>query len=393
MDSECSRKSVYRTLTNNKFSLGASALTGDIQFVFNSLEGLQDTVMRLVAPALSSANYALCKGWGYKALDRITYRIGNCPEQYQSGEQNLYQNMIDMPDQFSKEALYGFGGNPIIGGAGQTGDQLEAYVPLNFPWSRASSCGKPRPLPTDLLLSPVIIRINLKPAAQVVSVAPAAPAFSGSWSKMSLRFRQVVMEMKDNLLKNRTPASAVYSYPLKYYAQFDQVQALQGNGAKLTYNLTGFRNGRVKKILFFVTRDSLASDAQDNATYAMSDVEVRFNGDVMYQTEGAENGCWSLISARSPAVVSDSQLVWNGVNWSQTVRNNNYVVVDFAQVLDLQEEATTAIGGQKIDNAILNLQFACVDAQTDISHTYRLHSVYLYECTALFSMGSADLIW
>jgi hypothetical protein len=406
VDSECAKKSVYRALTNNRFTLSApsgSNPSGDIQFVFNSLEGLQDVVMRLVCPAAPFATntlVALCKGWGYRSIDRVTYRIGNLPEQYQSGSQILFQNLIDCPDQASKEALYALGGSPLIGGSAPSGDQLEAYVPLNFPWSKATSVGKPRPLPTDLLLSPVILRINLVPLGQIIS--SAGGVYTDGWASMSVRFRQVVMEMKDNLLKNRTPASAVYSLPLKYYAQFVQQTQVQQAGAgpggafpTQTYNLTGFRNGRIKKILFYVTRNPGGGDAIDNLTYAMRDVQLLFNGDVLYQTQGAESQCWSLISARSPPVVSDSVLVYSPTagQWQQTPINDNYLVVDLAQVLDTEHDATTAIGGLKIDNAILNLSFSCPAAGAEPAAQYRLNSVYLYECTGLFSMGSCDFVW
>jgi len=417
VDEHAGKKSVYRALTNNRFTLGLNNLTGDSALIFNSLQGLQGVLMKLSLPAQgvldwTGQDYAISSGWGAAAINRLTYRIGNLPEQYQIGSQVLVQNMLDQDNQSAKDALYELMGLPLVGGTNPAGDfaagsvKLDAFVPLNFPWYVATSRGTMRPLPTDLLMSPVIVRVQLNSLASILSgtttSSPAPSATSVNWAAGSVRFRQVMMERQDDLLKNRTSASAVYSFPLKYYAQLAQQQlivapvALQAN----TVNLVGFRNGRVKKIVLYCQDAAVSTSLTRNPNQfaPLNNVQLTYNGDIYYQTEGQESLAWSLMSATSPPVFANSSLVGapsNAAPTSFTIDtqdyNSYYTVIDLAQVQDQAMQATTAIGGLKVDNAVINLQLSVVGA--DGAKNFNLYAVYLYECTALFHQGSCDFIW
>ena len=417
VDEHSARKSVYRALTNNRFNLSFNNLTGDSAFIFNSLQGLQGVLMKLTLPDSGTlawaSGYAVSSGWGAAAINRLTYRIGNLPEQYQTGLQVLVQNMIDQDNQSAKDSLYALAGLPLVpaaaGGTNPAGDfapgsvKLDAFVPLNFPWYVATSRGTMRPLPTDMLMSPVIVRCQLNPLSSILSAITgiAAPSsLQTTWSQGSLRFRQVMMERQDDLLKNRTSASAVYSFPLKYYAQLAQTTSIPAaqSVSTNTYNLVGFRNGRVKKVVLWAQDNAVLSNAltrNPNEFATLNDVQLTYNGDIYYQTTGQEHLAWSLMSATSPPLFANQSLVPNASPPTAFSLNSqassSYVVIDLAQVEDQAHQATTAIGGLKVDNAVINLQLSIAGA--DGSKNYTLYAVYLYECTALFHQGSCDFIW
>jgi hypothetical protein len=88
VDEHAGKKSVYRALTNTRFNLGFNNLTGDSAFIFNSLQGLSQVLMKLSLPYQgvgggqldwAGAGYAISSGWGAAAINRLTYRIGNLP--------------------------------------------------------------------------------------------------------------------------------------------------------------------------------------------------------------------------------------------------------------------------------------------------------------------------
>jgi len=415
VDEHAGKKSVYKALTNTRFNLGFNNLTGDSAFIFNSLQGLSQVLMKLTLPAQgvldwTGSDYAIAAGWGAAAINRLTYRIGNLPEQYQTGSQVLVQNMIDQDNQSAKDYLFQLAGLPLLGSAGNADGtftagsvKLDAFVPLNFPWYVATSRGTMRPLPTDMLMSPVIVRVQLNPLSSILSRPAASAATSVNWADGSIRFRQVMMERQDDLLKNRTSASAVYSYPLKYYAQLTQTSLIPAATAPAvsTYNLVGFRNGRVKKIVLWAQNNKVVSDPytrNPNQFATLNNVQLTYNGDIYYQSTGQETLAWSLMASTSPPLIANTVLVPDSVAtptvFTLDPTDSYYVVIDLAQLHDQQYQATTALGGLKVDNAVVNLQLSVAGA-TGVAGDgdYTLNSLYLYECTALFHQGSCDFIW
>jgi hypothetical protein len=319
--------------------------------------------------------------------------------------------MLDQDNQSAKDYLYQLAGLPLIGAGpnasavgtfAQGSVLLDAYVPLNFPWYVATSRGTMRPLPTDMLMSPVIVRVQLNSLASVISKPAASASPAASWANGSVRFRQVMMERQDDLLKNRTSASAVYSYPLKYYAQLAQTSLIPAASAPSvsTQNLVGFRNGRIKKIVLWAQANSVLADANTrnpNQFATLNNVQLTYNGDIYYQSTGQETLAWSLMAATSPPLFANVSLVpdvpatpTNAFDVDQ--QDSYYVVIDLAQLQDQAMQATTAIGGLKVDNAVINLQLSIAGA-TGSGTDYTLNAVYLYECTALFHQGSCDFIW
>lgn len=393
-------KQAYPCVVNQRFvqqftNLGA----GTSQFIISPNQGVSDIVLYMRLPDEGSGGLTndasgsqLVEGWGYSLIKSVSVRYGSSAQYFFSGAQIWLQNFWDAETGPKRDQLAALGGNAVIGGAGVAGQ--EAFVYLNLPHNSPRADGKPLPFPSDLLVQPIVLTIELNP------IASAFIGVSGGGNgtlptvlaAAQMRVKQELMADSADLLARRVDMNThAYTFPLKYFPQQEvQVQIPQGStqaSAPVSVNLTGFRAGEVRNVLLWLTKAGDAAAFGPWYWQQMSNVTLTYNGEIFYQTSSSESQMWNLITDTKES----------GVNLAVPTAANagtlgpalsTWLDVPFAQVNVPYDKESKLVHGKPILNAVVNLSFTTPDASA-----YTLHAVYLYNASLLMSRGSSEYIF
>ena len=247
-----SEKQAYACVVNNRFrqqftNLGA----GTSQFVLSPAQGMSDIVLYFQMPADGTNNLTndasgnqLVEGWGNALIRTVSVRYGSSAQYFFSGGQVWMQNLWDCEDSRKMAQLANLAGNAVVGGQGVAGAQ--AFVYLNLPHCSPRADGKPLPFPSDLLVQPVIVTIELNniSSAFIGVTGGGNGTLPSQLGAAELQVKQEIMQDSADLLARRMDMNThAYSYPLKYFPQQETtIQIPAGStsaSAPNTVNLTG----------------------------------------------------------------------------------------------------------------------------------------------------------
>jgi len=193
--------------------------------------------------------------------------------------------------------------------------------------------------------------------------------------------------------------SVAYSFPTKAFYQ-NEIQVQVGGGGAVVPGvpvkhqvlLTGFRNGEVRSIFMWVTKNSDVSPAggapfvKNFTSYVLpKDIELLYNGTVYYRALGGSTQMWSLITTETPPVLQDTKLSIAGGAITATSTPANWVEIPFSQVYEQLSGSHMYIAGKLIQNAVVNLSLALPD-----NDAYTIHAVYSYNCAIMISDRQAE---
>ena len=388
-----SEKQAYPCVVNNKFvqqftNLGAGG--GTSQFVISPYEGVSDIVLSLTMGAMTdSTGTALPQGWGYSLIRQVSVRYGSSAQYYFTGAQIYLQNLVDAEDGMKRDQLATLGGNAVVSASagGLTGEQ--AYVYLNLPHNSPRADGKPLPFPSDLLVQPIVITVELNAPSSVIvqnSAANLAGVANAVLSFGQMQVKQELMQDSADLLARRVDMNShAYTFPLKYFPQQEVTINLASSANAQSVNLTGFRAGEVQKILLWMTKGSNTTANGPLSWVPISDVTLTYNGEIFFRADGTASQLWNLIGDTKSAGVNNYALAANA--WAADL--TTWVDVPFAQVNIPYDKEIKLVHGKPILNAVVNLSVKTPTADTD----YVLHAVYLYNASLLCSRGSAEYIF
>jgi len=403
------------TLVNNKFIQAfTSPNSGVNQLIFSPDQGVSDIICGFaLLPQSSGAdytNYALSRGWGYSFIKQIAVRYGGSSQYFFSGEQMLMQNVIDMQDAVSRDTLFELGGqacigiNPLASGSNDFNIQQVGYCYINLPHNTPNGDGlKMNPLPSELLRQPVLVQIELAQIQSVFSannfatnsVLPFAPV-SDAWFQV----KQVRMINSEDLLtSHHEPSKIAYTLPLKYFPQQEYILNVGNSGTKQV-NLTGFRNGGVRTIVLWCTKqeNTALSGAvprlyNDFLWYPPEETTLSINGEIYYRSKYKSSLLLDLANNKQPNRLSTTEYgIANGDIVPTTGGNTSeYVKVDFSQVNDAVFGVNMLVSGRSITNSIVNFQFNTPAGEN--SANWILHALYLYNSSLVFAGGNCEYVF
>lgn len=388
-------KQAYPCVVNQRFIQQFQNLTGGTsQFIISPNQGVSDIVLYLAMPAEGeygltndASGSQLVEGWGYSLIRSVSVRYGSSAQYFFTGAQIWLQNFWDSETGPKRDQLAALGGNPVIGGQGVAGS--EAFIYLNLPHNSPRADGKPLPFPSDLLVQPIVVTVELNPLASAfIAVAGGGNGtLPTQLAAGQMRVKQELMADSADLLARRVDMNThAYTFPLKYFPQ-QEVQIRCPNGGVQSVNLTGFRAGEVRNILLWLTKDTDAAAFGPWYWEQMSNVELTYNGEIFYQTSSIESQMWNLITDTKESGVNLA--VPTAANAATLgPRLSTWLDVPFAQVNVPYDKESKLVHGKPILNAVVNLRFTC--PTTD---NYTLHAVYLYNASLLMSRGSSEYIF
>jgi hypothetical protein len=401
-------KQAYPSVVNTRFVQNFTNLgQGSSQFVISPQGGVSDIILQFTTPlqGQSGADYtnlALNAGWGYALINRLSVRYGSSAQYFWSGPQMYLQNMLDAEINSKSDNLTTLGGASLTGtaaaSAGGCGGAT-AYVYLKLPHNSVRAAGKPLPFPSDLLVQPIVITVELfSPQAIVFAntsgVITTAPATLAS-AQMQVK-QEMLTDTSDQLARRVDMNTHAYTFPLMYFCQQEVQIPIAGSATSLTnsVNLTGFRAGEVKSIILWLT--PAANSTPGNATvgqsylpltwYPINNVVLTYNGEIFSRFDVGSAALWNLTTAEKVAAVSTTLRVVGG---TANAYSSPWVECPFAQVMVPKGRDAALIHGKPILNAVVNLQF---DVPA-LSTAYVLHAMYLYNSSLLCSRGSAEYIF
>ena len=385
----------YNTRYSQEFSNKSSGVS---VFVIPPNQGVRHALIVLgySAASLTSANgsYALERGWGYNAIQQVSFRIGGSSQYFLTGAQLLARNLRLCRTKEQRNSILSLGGSEVIStGTGSITTDQFAYIPVSV-WAAPGEDELGVPLPSDLLSQQVQLTCQLLPATQFwVNSASFSPQVLPPTAFDTAYFQVEQLEMKDRgmALANRVDMNThMYTMPLPTFDQQENIFQLATTAAVQPVVLTGFRAGEVKKIQCWLSKT--ADAANPLAWYLPKAITLLYAGLTYAVYNNGSSAIWNLMDGTAPAAVDQSKLAIAGTSpyaITSTPVLSQWVELPFAQPTGSDYEADVLVHGKEITNGIVNLQVTAPDG----SSAYTLHVVYVYNASVGFSKGSAELIF
>ena len=177
----------------------------------------------------------------YSLINRISVRYGSSAQYFWSGPQVFLQNLLDAENSVKADQLLKLGGTTVLGATLNTVPQT-AFVYLKLPHNSCRAVGKPLPFPSDLLVQPIVITVELYALnAIMLNLAAGNPAASAPSSLQSAQLQikqEGLTDTSDQLARRVDMNSHALTYPLPYFCQ-QETQILINQTGGQTASLTG----------------------------------------------------------------------------------------------------------------------------------------------------------
>jgi hypothetical protein len=337
----------------------------------------------------------LPRGWGYRALSNLSFRIGGSSQYFLTGEQMLARNMRLCRTQSQRDAMLQLGGAECKVAADFAVDQY-AYIPISV-FAAPSADGISMPLSGDLLAQQVQITAEIAPTSAFWVANPTVGTTVGNiptaFTTGTFQVEQLVMTDRAMSLANRVDLNThSYNMPLPDFDQQEVRIPLAASAAPQPVVLTGFRAGQVKKLQIWLTRDS---DTLNRSLWIKpQSVQVLYAGVIYSQYDNGSSAIWNLLDGTARSAAEHSRLAAGAVAGPMvsTPALSEWVELPFAQPTGNDYDGEVLVNGKEITNGIVNLQITA-PPPLNSADTYTLHVAYVYNCTASFSRGSCDLVF
>jgi len=407
------KQSIY-TIVDNRFKQALNNLRqGSSTFIISVDQGISDVLLAAKLPAAGSFNgfdvsyngLALPKGWLYDAINRVSVRYSGSSQYFWTGGQVRIENLREMPNPTTRDELLELGGAMMKAAADFTGDNLYAYAYINLPHNSPNgSLAKPNPFPSEMLSQPIVITVELNALPSLFSsilntgsVAQAPPSFENAYFQV----KQVHANDRGDLMVATTDRAKAYSFPTKCFYQNEITVPLNATTSEQAIQLTGFRSGEVRSIIFWITRDSDVNGDPDASGHFVKnytnfvlprDVQLLYNGTVYYDAEDTASQFWNLVSTETPSKLESSVLSVGGTLGSPTLvdtpASKSWVEIPFSQVYEQLSGSHMYVAGKSIMNAVVNLNLSLPEATA-----CTLHAMYSYNCVMMVADGSVSYVF
>jgi hypothetical protein len=386
----------YNTRFTQAFSNPGS---GTSTFIIPPGNGLKHIVIQLGYNAASLAtqtgNNALPTGWGYSAIQQISFRIGGSSQYFMTGQQLLAKVLRQVRTQTQAQALLNLGGNSVsqaavygTAGGGDFAVNQYAYVVVPV-WCMPGADGLNVPLPADTLAQQVQITCTLNPPSSFwINNGTAAPLPPASFDVATFQVEQLCMVDRGMAIANHVDLNThELLMPVIFDQQELQVAIPAGSNvlsSPFSATLTGFRSGQVKTIQCWLTKNT--DTANPLKWYAPAAVTVLYAGTIYANYNTGSSVIFNTLDGTKPPQVSTTALTINaGAAYGVASAQSQYCLLPFANPTGDDYSAEVLTHGKPILNGLVNLQIVAPTADA-----YTLHVAYVYNSTLVFSKSSAE---
>jgi len=179
----------------------------------------------------------------YSLINRVSVRYGSSAQYFWSGPQIFLQNLLDAENGPKADQLLKLGGTTTPGATLTTTPQT-AFVYLKLPHNSCRAVGKPLPFPSDLLVQPIVITVELFALNSIlINLGAGNPAASAPAALQSAQLQikqEALTDTSDQLARRVDMNSHALTFPLPYFCQ-QETQVQINQVGQQTASLTGSR--------------------------------------------------------------------------------------------------------------------------------------------------------
>jgi hypothetical protein len=406
------QKQTIPTVVDTRFKQALNNLRqGSSTFIISVDQGISDVLLAVKLPAngensTSYVDLGVPRGWLYDLIARVSVRYAGSSQYFWTGGQMRIENLREMPNPTTRDRLFELGGSAMLGGASSgagefTGDSLYAYAYINLPHNSPNgSMGKPNPFPSELMNQPIVITVEMNQLSSIFSSAVASGSLAGAPTALSdawFQVKQIHANDRGELMVASADRGKAYSFPTKCFYQNEITVALPANGdGEHSILLTGFRNGQVRSVIFWLTdnadTDPTTSDrfVRNFTNFALPrDVRLLYNGTVYYDAQATSGQFWNVVSTETPAQLEATVLSLVANDLVKTAGVRSWTEIPFGQVYEQLSGSHMYVAGKTIQNAVVNLELTVPDN----TKNYTLHAMYSYNCVIMCADGNASYVF
>lgn len=409
---ESLHKQSIPTVVDNRFRQALNNLRqGSSTFIISIDQGVSDVLLAVKLPAhgSGSVNYTdlgVPRGWLYDLISRVSVRYAGSSQYFWTGPQVRIENLREMPNPDCRDTLLELGGAAMLGsassGAGTfTGDNLYAYAYINLPHNSPNgSLSKPNPFPSEMLMSPIVITVEMNYLPSIFSSAVASGSLAGAPTELESAYfqvKQVHANDRGDLMVATADRSKAYSFPTKCFYQNEIAVPIAANETDINVQLTGFRNGQVRSVIFWITdNDDTNPTTSDRFVRNFTDyilprdVQLLYNGTVYYDAKDTAAQFWNLVSTETPSTMEATVLSLSSNDLVSTPAARSWVEIPFGQVYEQLSGSHMYVAGKTIQNAVVNLSFKL---PAGLANGGTVHAMYAYNCVIMCADGSAEYVF
>ena len=375
----------FQSLSQLQFNSQSSVLIPNQSF-------LSTCYLHLELPPIL-ANQSLCRGWGYAAINNITFLFGSANvSQLPISGQSLFQlAMMQCETAEKRSEMLRLAGNEYLAPT-PSGQNLYADVLLVFPWSTACGIHPKKPFDTSLLNNPIQITIQFN---QNLAIYGGTATMPTQFLAASIIPRQGELENCGNSLRNQLMLNPSLSlpYPFIHHQSFSPSQFNGSNtqGTPVSLTLQSFINADLLAITVGVVQNAFLSPSGNStpnpfAYDPMYNISLKFNGQVMFYSPGYLWKQSQMLSMPGAGYIHGSFV--NPGNTQPFTSNpvDSYILtIDFSRIRALCWENTYQ-NVWRIPTNVLTLDF-----NTLTTNTYTMFLTYSYNGVADIKAGMANI--
>ncbi len=354
-------------------------------------------VLKYSAAALAgmTGDRALERGFGYKAVKQVSWRVSGSQQYFMSGQQILARNLAMVRTQSQADALLSLGGQECKVAADFANDQY-AYIHLPF-WCPPAVDSLPLPLPSELLSQQIVLTVELDNNNNIFT--PAVAGWAGAPSVLPNGFTSAFFQVSQRNMVDKSQAipgeklnEDGYILPLASFEQQELKASLAAQSGEQEVAISGFRSGQCTKLRVWLTERNAQTGQDDPVNslmwYAPLSVTAIYGGLTYAQYSDGTSAMWNLIEGTKPAAVNQSVLSAVAGAWASTPKVSQYAELPFGQPISSDMEASITTNSIRITNGTVNLRVATPDP----TKAYTLHVSPVYNACIAFQRGTADII-
>ena len=343
------------------------------------------------------ANDLLPLGWGYQAVESLTWRVAGSSEYRLTGAQLLAKNLRLASNSGTKQAIYNLGGSEVLG---STAKPQFAFIPLPL-WTMPDNGGFANPINGDLLAQQVQIRVQMRaPSEYMYSpvVGPASTAVTGAVSppeKLDVGYFQAEFLRLVDRAQSIAPKVQEDTYVSPLACDFDQSelsQVLLANSSSQQLTFSGLIFGQTKMIQVFLTSNDPDDAANSSVFYKPLAVTMSYAGTVYASYENNSSAIWNVMDGTAPSSVSGNNRVVAAGAWVTTPSVistlSEYVNLPLSQPISNDHSTEIQVNGMNISNGSVTLSIVSPDPTKE----FTVHLVPVLRAALSYSRGSSNIL-
>lgn len=381
---------------SNTLSLSSLQFGGSSQVQLPIDQFVSHVVLRLRIPNLV-ANQSVCRGWGYRMLQQINFIFGasSSISSTLNTDAILQTLFAQCENAEMRDEILRLGGEerlaPIVPAPGEP-DYLEAYCLIPLPMS--ALCDSTLPVDSTMLSNNIVVGIIFDQAQAIYGGSGARPT---QFLAAELSLHQLKLSDQSSSLRNAMISSPglLYVFPFVLHQSFQtpSFQGVQEGNGKVSTILQSFGAGDLLGIHWWVIRDDFKNPTAGSTPNPwccdeISNIEIEFNGSVLYRSNGKAYKLMNMLSKASGGGYFDASIVSPGA--VQPFVSNP--IKCYPIFFDLSRLRSACFPGEHQFNTLrMTNNNLIVRFNTTGTGSYRLYACYHYNASLTFADGVSSI--